>query len=77
MKCPKCDEGTLMKIQFKPNGKIAYHCNFCDALWFDNERIAVTTGHTLRTFTQGEEDEFEEYDEQDEDHRPIQSVRNI
>lgn len=77
MKCPKCDEGKLVKIKFKASGKAAYLCDFCEALWFDNERISETTGHTLRAYTHGEEDEFEIYDEQDQDHRPVGVVRRV
>lgn len=77
MKCPKCEEGTLVKLKFKTSNKTASRCTFCDALWFDNELISPTTGHTLRGFTQGEEDEFEELDDQDQDHRPDHDVRNL
>lgn len=77
MKCPKCEEGKLVKLKFKTSGKFAYRCDFCDALWFENELISSTTGHTLRGFTQGEEDEFEVLDEQDQDHRPDHLVRNL
>lgn len=77
MKCPRCEEGTLKKIVFKESGKKAHLCDFCDSLWFDNELISATTGHTMRGFTQGEEDEFETLDEQDQDHRPDHPVRNL
>lgn len=77
MKCPKCDEGTLVKIQFKTSKKLADLCDYCDALWFDNEKISETTGHSLRVYSQGEEAEFEEHNEQDQDHQPVQNVRNL
>ncbi len=75
MKCPKCTEGNLGKIKFKAGEKIAYSCDFCDALWFDHERILETTGHSLSSYLTGME--YEELDEQDEDHRPAHLVRNL
>lgn len=77
MKCPKCDEGKLVKIKFKATGKIAYLCEFCDALWFDNERILPTTGHSMRVYSEGRVHEYDEFDEQDQDHRPDHIVRNL
>ena len=67
MKCPRCDEGTLIQIKFKASGMHARLCSYCEALWFDHEMIAKTTGHTLRVYSQGKEHEFDELDDQDQD----------
>jgi len=77
MKCPKCDEGTLIKIKFKSSGKNAHLCDFCDALWFDHEMIASTTGHTLRVYSEEREHGFTELPEQDQDHQSIKSIRRL
>lgn len=73
MICPKCEEGTIVKIRFKTNGRFAFLCDFCDALWFEGEDINIATNHTLRSFTQEQELEYsiEEINEKDQDHQPI------
>lgn len=63
------------RIKFKSCGKIAHLCSFCDGLWFDDESISETTGHSLRTYLSGMICEYEELDQQDQDHRPIHTVR--
>lgn len=77
MKCPKCEEGALIEIEFKTTGRIGHLCDFCEALWFGHERIAVTTGHTLNGYTHQKENKFEDLDEQDLDHRPDHDVRHL
>lgn len=77
MKCPRCEEGALVKIKFKVSGRFASLCEFCDTLWFDHEMIASTTGHTLRAYSQGNEHEFDELNDQDQDHQPIKPIRHL
>ena len=77
MRCPKCDEGALIKIKFKHNGQTAHLCSYCEGLWFADERILATTGHTLKVYSQGKEHEFDELNNQDQDHQPIKPVRNL
>ena len=33
MRCPKCDEGALIKIKFKHNGQTAHLCSYCEGLY--------------------------------------------
>lgn len=77
MNCPRCEEGVLVKIKFKKSGKNASVCDFCEALWFENEMIDKTTGHTLEVYTKENEHGFEEFNKQDQDHRPVKPVRKI
>jgi len=77
MKCPKCDEGTLVRIKFKTSGSLAKLCSYCDALWFDREMISATSGHTLHAYSQGKEHEFDELNDQDQDHQPIKPIRHL
>lgn len=58
MICPKCDEGRIITIKFKRVNKTAYVCDYCDALWFDEESINRDTNHTLRSYSQDEDLEY-------------------
>lgn len=77
MKCPKCEEGELTKIKFKESGKFAQLCDFCEAVWFDNEIVAKTTGHTLRVYFRDKEHEFDELPSQDQDHQLVKPTRQL
>lgn len=73
MTCPKCEEGNVQKIKFKNTGKKAFLCDFCQALWFDGENITNNTTHTMRSFSQGENMEYNvEYsDDKDQEHQAL------
>ena len=58
MICPKCNEGDISKVMFKSTKEIAYLCNLCEALWFKGEVININSGHTLQSFSRGEELEY-------------------
>lgn len=77
MRCPKCEEGTINKIKFKSNGQIAYLCDFCDEMWFENEHIGILTGQSFRDFSEGKDVEysFDELAEKDYEHQSIDSVK--
>lgn len=72
MKCPKCDEGTIVRIRFRENGNLAFLCDFCDSLWLDGEDINFNTGHTLHAYTHGDQMEYivEDIEEKDQEHQP-------
>lgn len=77
MICPRCDEGALVKIKFKHDGKVAFLCDFCEAFWFEDEHIKSSTGHVLESYGQGGEDfeyPIEELPEKDQDHQPARYV---
>ena len=78
MTCPKCEEGRLIKVKLKKDQSIAFLCDFCDAIWFDGEVIKDTSGHTFRSFTQGDALEYtiEESEEKDQEHRSAKYVEN-
>lgn len=70
MQCPKCEDGIISKIQFKDNKKLAYLCDSCDTVWFEDEKIDMTTGHPLKSSISEEhsvEDAFVYLDEEDEE----------
>lgn len=50
MTCPKCNEETIIPIQFKTTGAKAYLCENCETVWFDGEAIKEDTGRLLNTF---------------------------
>ena len=72
MKCPKCEEGTIVTIKFKKTGKSAFLCDFCQTVWFEGEDIALSTGHQLKTYTNSEDREYtlEEAEEKNQEHQP-------
>jgi hypothetical protein len=73
MKCPKCEEGNIIKVIFKNSGDCGVICDRCEALWFANEAIDAGDAHKFRSFSQGLEREqaLEAFDEEDQDHSPI------
>ncbi len=75
MVCPKCNEGTIIKIKFKRNGRQAHLCYLCEALWFEGENINSNSGHTLKLYSQTEEIEYaiDELEEKDQDHQPARN----
>lgn len=77
MKCPRCEEGTLVKVRFKETGKRAHLCNFCESLWFEGKDIALGTAFTLSSYQRGVEREysFDELSEKDKDHRVVRYAK--
>lgn len=77
MRCPKCEEGELVKIKFTHNNAIAYLCDFCSRFWFDDEEISPrSSGHALKSHS-GEKDlEYKliEIDKKEQDHKPAKYV---
>lgn len=55
MICPKCEEGNINEVKLKSTGKKAFLCDFCDALWIKGEVVNFDTGHSLQSFSRGEE----------------------
>lgn len=73
MTCPKCNEGTIVRIRFKKTGKMAYLCDFCETVWFEGEDINFNTGHAFESYTGGHGLEYtiDEIHEKDQDHQPV------
>lgn len=73
MNCPKCEEGTLMKIRFKDGGKEAFVCDSCDALWFGEESISEVSGHTLHSYLKDRDLQYsiEEVYDKDQDNKLV------
>ena len=73
MRCPKCEEGNLQKIQFKKDKAIAYVCDVCEQMWFVDEDITATTGHALGSYKAGEDFEYtiDNLEEPDQEHQPV------
>ena len=59
------------------NGIKGSLCDFCDALWFEDETIGIMSNHTLRSFSKGEDLEYEvlEINEKDQEHQPITEIK--
>ena len=76
MRCPKCEEGELIKIRFKKNNSLAYLCTFCTIFWFANEEISAHSGRDLRAYSGEEEREYTvvELDEKDQEHKSASHV---
>ena len=72
MTCPKCAEGTMVKVTFKESGKGAYLCDFCESLWLEGSSISANTGFMLSSYQRGVEHEYtlEESEGKDQEHRP-------
>lgn len=73
MTCPKCEEGEIVKIRFKRSERVAYLCDFCQALWFEGEEINFATGHTLDSYREGGDVDYtlDEVQEKDQNHQPV------
>ena len=78
MKCPRCEEGTLSKIRFLSDKKIAYLCDYCRNFWYENEHIDNLTSHSLDENAKSKEipEEFEYLDEKDNDQQKIIDKEN-
>lgn len=76
MTCPRCEEGTLVRIIFKETGKRAYLCNFCESMWFEGTDISSNTAFMLRSYQRGIEREYtlDEVEDKDFEHRPARYV---
>lgn len=75
MVCPKCEEGTIVKVKLKKNGKVAYLCDFCERMWFEGEDIDKDAGHTLGSHQNGEREyTIGELEEKDQNHKPVRFV---
>ena len=79
MKCPKCEEGKLCKIQFKKNKKSAYLCDVCESFWYTDEQICLETGHVLESYAEGcdPEDTFVYLDAIDMDRQEVKQEREL
>ena len=73
MKCPRCEEGTIKKVNFKRDNKNGYICDFCATVWLDNENITAQNGHPYDAVNHGGFMEYslEESEELDQEHRDI------
>ncbi len=71
MKCPKCEEGTIISIVMKMTGKEASLCDFCETLWEKGERISSESGSLLSVAKEGGVRDYtiEESEDKDQDHR--------
>lgn len=56
MICPKCQEGQLKRVFLKKNKEVMYLCDVCGTAWEEDDVIGETTGSSIRSFTQDEED---------------------
>ncbi len=50
MICPKCNEGVVTKVIMKAVDEIAYVCEYCDTIWFENDKITTSTGRPLELY---------------------------
>jgi hypothetical protein len=73
MRCPKCDEGNIIKVKLKNNQQLAYMCDFCENLWFEGEAIGIGSGHALGSYSHGENLEYtvEKASEKDQEHEVL------
>lgn len=76
MTCPRCEKGTIIKIQFRKDGRLAHLCDVCGAIWFAGEEVSSNTSHFLHSFSSDDDREYiiEEVDEKDYEHRPAKYV---
>lgn len=51
MICPKCKEEEIVRVTLKMNQEKAYECNNCGVIWFEDEDIKTSTGHTYDVLT--------------------------
>ncbi len=75
MICPRCERGRIKKIGFKHIEAKAYICDFCDSMWYENERISSASGRLFSSVS-GKEDSYsvEEFDKEDQEHQPAEYV---
>lgn len=73
MKCPKCEQGTIIHIQLKVNKKMGHLCDNCETVWFREEDIHKSDGHTLKSFSLGDELSYtvKEFPKEDQEHQPV------
>lgn len=67
MKCPKCEEGDLLKIILKLSSEKATLCDYCSTLWLTGEEISASTGHDYYTFG-NHEYMIDDSEDKDQDH---------
>lgn len=72
MRCPVCEIGTVVRIYFKRNKKLARLCDCCEALWEEGEDIGGNTNHTLHSYAHGDEYEYlvDDLEDNDYEHQP-------
>lgn len=58
MKCPKCEEGNLKKIELKTDNTTCILCEFCNTFWEDGETVSQSTGKPFEDLTEGDAREF-------------------
>lgn len=58
MKCPKCEEETLKKIELKGRDEIVLLCEFCDTYWEEGESVSQSTGKPFKDLTDSDNIEF-------------------
>ena len=77
MICPKCEEGTIVKVELKKNGKIANLCDFCERMWLEGENIGKDAGHALSSYKNGEREyTIDDLEEKDQEHKPARFPTN-
>lgn len=45
MKCPSCEEGTIIQSHIKTTKGVMYICEFCGCYWVKGETIKADTGY--------------------------------
>lgn len=58
MKCPKCEEGTLKKIELKTHEITCLLCEFCNTFWEEGESVGQSTGRPFEELDEGDMKEF-------------------
>ncbi len=58
MRCPKCEEGTLKKIELRTQNSTCILCEFCNTFWEEGERVTQDTGKPFEDLTEGDAREF-------------------
>lgn len=76
MICPRCERGRIKKIGFKHLEEKAYICDFCDSMWYENERISFNSGRLFSSVSGREDLEYyiEEMGKEDQEHRAAEYV---
>ena len=70
MKCPKCEEGTLIRIYFKKRGEEGIQCEFCGTVWLEEESVRENTGHPIQTLTNDGDTEYTFTDTEKDETKP-------
>ena len=52
MTCPRCEQGTVLRVRLKKTGQFARICDECDAFWLEPIVVARGSWVDFGTFMQ-------------------------